>query len=122
MQPMSPGNPDPWKSVLLGFCFLTSVSVLTAVAQDGAVSTEPAIQSQNGNAMTDSTNQNYWAVEDKAARAKLPLYKIIPAAKPEELTPANGYPKRATFLTWHRSHGDNGDAWVAFALPQRDGK
>jgi quinoprotein glucose dehydrogenase len=54
------------------------------------------------------TNHDYWAVEDANAREKLPMYKIIPAAKPEELTPANGYPKPETFLTWHRSHGDNG--------------
>ena len=40
----------------------------------------------------------------------MPLYKTIPAAQPEELTPANGFPKRETFLTWHRSHGDNGSA------------
>src|SRR5207249_11816204 len=50
----------------------------------------------------------YWVIEDAAAREKLPLYQIIPAAKPEELTPANGCPNRETFLTWHRSHGDNG--------------
>jgi quinoprotein glucose dehydrogenase len=55
-----------------------------------------------------AVGHDYWAVEDAQARAQLPLYKIIPAAKPEELTPANGYPKRETFLTWHRSHGDNG--------------
>ncbi len=55
-----------------------------------------------------ATNHDYWAVEDAAAREKLPLYKIIPAAKTSELTPANGYPKPETFLTWHRSHGDNG--------------
>src|ERR1700683_903860 len=55
-----------------------------------------------------STNHDYWAVEDAAARAKLPPYKIIPAVTSGELTPANGYPKRETFLTWHRSHGDNG--------------
>jgi quinoprotein glucose dehydrogenase len=59
-------------------------------------------------ASADSTNHDYWAVEDPKEREKLPLYKIIPAAKPEELTPANGYPKPETFLTWHRSHGDNG--------------
>jgi quinoprotein glucose dehydrogenase len=55
-----------------------------------------------------SNQPDYWAIEDAQAREKLPLYKIIPAARPEELTPANGYPKRETFLTWHRSHGDNG--------------
>lgn len=58
-------------------------------------------------ASSPATN-DYWAVEDAAAREKLPLYKIIPAARPEELTPANGFPKREIFLTWHRSHGDNG--------------
>ena len=57
-----------------------------------------------------SSNQTYWTVEDAREREKLPLYLTIPAAKPEELTPANGYPKRKTFLTWHRSHGDNGGA------------
>ncbi len=50
---------------------------------------------------------DYWAVEDAAARAKLPLFEVIPAAKPDELTPANGYPKREEFLGWPRSHGGN---------------
>ena len=51
---------------------------------------------------------DYWAVEDAQERERLPLYQVIPAARPEELTPANGWPKRGTYLTWHRSHGDNG--------------
>lgn len=51
---------------------------------------------------------DYWAVEDAAARERLPLYEVIPAALPEELTPANGYPRRETYLRWQRSHGDNG--------------
>src|SRR5216683_1282350 len=51
--------------------------------------------------------RDYWSVEDPKERAKLPLYQIIPAARTEELTPANGYPKPETFFTWHRSHGDN---------------
>ena len=63
---------------------------------------------QRDSANSNSTNHGYWAVEDPKEREKLPLYKIIPAAKPEELTPANGYPKPETFQTWHRSHGDNG--------------
>jgi len=53
-------------------------------------------------------HRDYWAVEDRGEREKLPLYKIIPAAATAELTPANGFPKRDAFLTWHRSHGDNG--------------
>jgi len=51
---------------------------------------------------------DYWAVEDPREREKLPLYQTIPAAKPDELTPANGFPKRETYLSWHRSMGDNG--------------
>jgi sugar phosphate isomerase/epimerase len=54
--------------------------------------------------------KDYWAVEDAKQREALPLYKTIPAAKAEELTPANGLPARETFLTWTRSHGDNGGA------------
>ncbi len=55
-----------------------------------------------------TNSPDYWAVEDAAAREKLALYQVIPAAKPEELTRANGFPKGKTFLTWERSHGDNG--------------
>src|SRR5207249_4146738 len=61
-----------------------------------------------GAAQDDAPLSKYWAVEDAKEREKLPLYLVIPAAKPEELTLANGFPKRETFLTWHRSHGDNG--------------
>jgi quinoprotein glucose dehydrogenase len=57
---------------------------------------------------SSATNNDYWTVEDAKARESLPLYQVIPAAKPEELTRANGYPKGKTFLTWQRSHGDNG--------------
>src|SRR2546423_9060188 len=72
------------------------------------LSLSAAAQESPQTASTGSTKRDYWAVEDAKAREKLPLYKTIPAAKPEELTPANGYPKPETFLTWHRSHGDNG--------------
>ncbi len=49
---------------------------------------------------------DYWAVEDAEAREKLPLYKTIPAAKPEEMTPAVQWPKKKDFVDWRRSHGD----------------
>ncbi len=55
-----------------------------------------------------AASQDYWTVEDAKAREQLPLYQTIPAAKPEELTAANGLPKRDVYRTWHRSHGDNG--------------
>jgi quinoprotein glucose dehydrogenase len=48
------------------------------------------------------------AIEDTAARAALPLYQTIPAAKAEELTPANGQPRVETMRTWTVSHGDAG--------------
>src|SRR5499427_7118119 len=79
---------------------LSLVTALTAYPERP----QAASPSPSGN----TPGHDYWAVEDATEREKLPLYKIIPAAKPEELTPANGCPKRETFLTWHRSHGDNG--------------
>ena len=51
-------------------------------------------------------DSDYWIIEDPNERAKLPLYKIIPAAKPDELTPANGFPEDNEYVDWHRSHGD----------------
>lgn len=74
---------------------------LSAAARDGAAGdARPPVGI--------SSHHDYWAVEDAKEREKLPLFKVIPAAKPDELTPANGFPKPETFLTWHRSHGDNG--------------
>lgn len=70
----------------------------------------PPTSSESVDRPATVSNHDYWTVEDAKERAKLPLYQIIPAAKPEELTPANGYPKRDTYLTWHRSYGDNGGA------------
>lgn len=45
--------------------------------------------------------------EDAAARAALPEFTFIPAARAEELTPAQE-PDPALFRTWHRSQGDDG--------------
>ncbi|HUR46936.1 MAG TPA: LamG-like jellyroll fold domain-containing protein, partial [Candidatus Saccharimonadales bacterium] len=47
-----------------------------------------------------------WAVEDAQARAALPEFKEIPAAKTSELTPAAGWPRAAVMTNWHRSLGD----------------
>jgi glucose dehydrogenase len=56
-----------------------------------------------------STNDSpYWTVEDPAEREKLPMFQVIEAAKPEELTPSNNHPSRDLYRTWQRSHGDNG--------------
>jgi quinoprotein glucose dehydrogenase len=82
------------------FLFL-SVCAVAQEERPAGFSTPPTTSS-------NSNHHDYWAVEDAKEREKLPLYKIIPAARPDELTPANGYPKPETFLTWHRSHGDNG--------------
>lgn len=61
-----------------------------------------------GETAQNLSDPKYWAVEDAEERAKLPLYQTIPAARSDELTPANGFPKRETYRTWQRSHGDNG--------------
>ena len=46
-------------------------------------------------------------VEDPAARAALPEFTFIPAALPEELTPAAEI-DFSQFGFWPRTHGDNG--------------
>jgi len=73
-----------------------------------ATAAEDGLAARSVDQADSSAGRDYWAVEDAKTRAKLPLYETIPAAKPEELTPANGYPRHETFLSWHRSHGDNG--------------
>jgi quinoprotein glucose dehydrogenase len=47
-------------------------------------------------------------IEDAAARARLPEFKVIPAATDAELTPANGLPAAESLRTWTVSHGDAG--------------
>jgi quinoprotein glucose dehydrogenase len=84
------------------------VERLSGTRADLPVISPPVHSLTSASAQYSSTNQKYWVVEDANAREKLPLYLTIPAAKADELTPANGYPKRKTFLTWNRSHGDNG--------------
>jgi quinoprotein glucose dehydrogenase len=51
---------------------------------------------------------DYWTVEDAKVRESLPPYYVIPAARTEDLTPAERLPRSETFTTWLRSHGDNG--------------
>ena len=87
------------RSLVLGLCVSANAQEKTNSPEQIAAQSSPAVSAQK---------HDYWAVEDPNEREKLPLYKTIPAAKPEELTPANGLPKDETFLTWHRSHGDNG--------------
>ncbi|MDB6067150.1 MAG: pyrrolo-quinoline quinone [Pedosphaera sp.] len=84
-----------WNHQALSRWTLLGLSFIGFLAGDATA--QPAAQ----------TNR-YWLVEDAQERAKLPLYETIPAAKPDELTPANGFPKDETYRTWTRSHGDNG--------------
>jgi quinoprotein glucose dehydrogenase len=101
----TPNMNSPLKAcpLLCATVLLLAVSGTAQAEPSGSTSrTEPATSG------TESRNRDYWAIEDAREREKLPLYKVIPEAKPEELTPANGCPKPETFLTWHRSHGDNG--------------
>jgi quinoprotein glucose dehydrogenase len=50
---------------------------------------------------------DYWAVEDPAARERLPKYQTIPAARPDELTAPNGWPPSTEYADWYRSHGND---------------
>lgn len=47
-----------------------------------------------------------WAVEDAAARDRLPEYQIIPPALPSEWTPSQGLSSVSSRTNWHRSLGD----------------
>jgi quinoprotein glucose dehydrogenase len=83
--------------------------LVAQLEQPGRTGVSPAPpRSKSGTGETPVLHSKYWAVEDPKEREKLPLYQTIPAARPDELTPANGFPKRETYRTWHRSHGDNG--------------
>jgi quinoprotein glucose dehydrogenase len=55
----------------------------------------------------------YWKVEDEQARARLPLYQTLPAAKPGELTPAGNGSDLVNGADWPRSHG--GDAGTRYS-------
>ena len=50
---------------------------------------------------------HYWGIEDAQARQRLSLFKTIPAASINELTPSEGLPPRSDYRNWPRSHGDN---------------
>ena len=86
-------------SPLRGVCGILLWCSLSALAEDTGQNGTATSQTASG----VSAQHDYWAVEDSKEREKLPLYKVIPAAKPDELTPANGYPKPETFLTWHHA-------------------
>ncbi|MFN3652522.1 MAG: PQQ-binding-like beta-propeller repeat protein [Armatimonadota bacterium] len=55
----------------------------------------------------------YQQVEDAAARAALPKYRVIPAAEPHELTPAGDGSDLRNGKDWTRSHG--GDAGTRYS-------
>src|SRR5688572_11933416 len=60
------------------------------------------------------------AQDNAKTRAALPEYQIIPAARPEELTPASAIDAEL-FRHWTRSHGDNGSRrYSALAQITRD--
>lgn len=53
------------------------------------------------------TSPSGWAQDDRAEREALPMYKVIPAAKLDELTPTLPFQGDA-FQSWTRSQGDHG--------------
>jgi quinoprotein glucose dehydrogenase len=87
--------------VLLAFAVLF-VPILTGRAQEMQAS-GTASKAAGGSAPVSSRLQ----VENPAERLRLPEFKVIPAAKPSELTPAATIPP-GRFSTWTRSQGDEG--------------
>jgi len=81
-------------------------TLLTAILIVTRCLAAPPTETPTETPSAETEPNDHWAIEDARQRAALPLYKIIPAATPQELTPANGYPKRDAYTTWHRSHGD----------------
>ena len=60
-------------------------------------------------------------VEDAVQRSRLPEYKTIPAALPQEQTPTNGLPAADSMRTWSVSHGDSfADRYSALAQINRE--
>ena len=47
-----------------------------------------------------------WAIESAEERARLPEFKVVPAAHPAALTPAVSWPDPSSRTNWHRSLGD----------------
>jgi quinoprotein glucose dehydrogenase len=58
-------------------------------------------------APTEALDEKELQLEDPAERMRLPEFRVIPAAKPSELTPASAIPL-SRFSTWTRSQGDEG--------------
>ncbi|MBM3846457.1 MAG: pyrroloquinoline quinone-dependent dehydrogenase [Verrucomicrobia bacterium] len=75
-------------------------------AEDSTLGVWNFDDSSTGNA--SAGNLKHWTVESSTEREALPLYKTVPAAQANELTPANGLPRREVYRTWNRSHGDSG--------------
>ena len=86
----------------------TALAVLTVcgfAAQP--VSAQETLPGRVTNAAVMGAPARAATLEDPQERAALPEFKVIPAAKPEELTPA-AVVDMAQFARWTRSHGDNG--------------
>ena len=77
------------RGLWLGWFFQT-ISIYAAAQE--AHTAEATGKSNAPGSSVVTLKRDYWAIEDAKEREKLPLYKIIPAARPDELTPANGCP------------------------------
>jgi quinoprotein glucose dehydrogenase len=71
--------------------------------------------------LRDADTLELWPLDGSSTPAPpgimtdLPKYKTIPAAKREELTPANGWPPASIYKTWTRSYGSStGNRYVTY--------
>lgn len=101
-------------------CLFAAIAVIYEITKLPAASPLPKVSSlyHNGQlvgrivdrlvaATAKNAGEQYWVPEDSARRARLPLYRTIPASPIESLTPARQLAPD-TYLQWHRSHGDPG--------------
>jgi quinoprotein glucose dehydrogenase len=88
---------------------LDGLDWLVAQLEEKPAGAKPTPRSWRDPLKKASAKKDYWAVEDRAARERLPLYKTIPAARPDELTPAQPL-NPEMFREWRRSFGENGSA------------
>ncbi len=82
---------------------LQDVRISRGVRDVSQVSVEPL--------QRDATTLELWPLDGTSDPAPpgistgLPMYKVIPAATPAQLTPANGWPPASSYTDWTRSNG-----------------
>src|SRR5438105_2864543 len=76
-------------SICRGLWLIWFLLPICATGQDAHTGEGETGKSDTAGTSGVPLKRDYWAIEDAMERKKLPLYMTIPAARPDELTPAN---------------------------------